>query len=307
MTAETSQPATAPPPAGASAERDAQLELPDGRTLSYATFGDGDGPWVVVLDGPGSRGLARAAAPTAIALGLRLVAPDRPGFFASSDAPGRGIADWPADHAALLDALDAERAGVLGQSGGTPYALAATAALPARVTALALVGAVAPLSEPENLAVASRQLRGGAMLARRAPWILRLALRGAARGAAKDSEKAARKAVKDMPPADAAILEEPAMWALHVSATAEILGRPAALAREVGLLARPWGIDLSAVDRPVALWTGELDATHPVAHARWLAERLGDAPVRVVPGAGTFAMRPVYDDALRFAARGAVG
>ncbi len=292
------------------AERDAELRLPDGRTLSYATFGaearsDGGAdarPWIVVLDGPGSRGLARAAAPAAAALGLRLVAPDRAGFGATTPAPGRGIADWAADHAALLDALGVERAGVLGQSGGTPYALAAAAALRGRVPAVALVGALAPLDEPANMATAGRQLRGGVKLARRAPWLLRFALRGASRGAVKDPEQAARKVMKDAPPADAAVLEDPAVWALHVRATAEILGRPAALAGEIGLLARPWGIDLGAVACPVALWSGERDATHPTAHSRWLAERLGAAPVTVVPGAATFGMLPIYADALRFAA-----
>jgi pimeloyl-ACP methyl ester carboxylesterase len=311
--AEPTRMPTDPKPDAQPVERDARLQLPDGRTLSYATFGvapgdsagpdgAGDGPWVVVLDGPGSRGLARAAAPVAAALGLRLVAPDRAGFGTTTSAPQRGIGDWPADQAALLDALGAERAGVLGQSGGTPYALAAAAALGRRVTGLSLVGAVAPLDEPANLATVGRRVRGGAKLARRAPWLLRLALRGAARGARKDPEGAARKAVKGMPPADAAILEDPAMWALHVRATAEILGRPDAVAREIGLLARPWGIDLGAVGGPVALWSGTLDATHPTDHSRWLAARLGGAPVHVVPGAGTFALRAIYDDALRFAA-----
>src|SRR5688500_8520236 len=65
-------------------EREAELELADGRRLTYATFGAAEGPLVVVLDGPGSRGLARAAAPAAQRLGLRLVAPDRPGFAGSN-------------------------------------------------------------------------------------------------------------------------------------------------------------------------------------------------------------------------------
>jgi len=288
------------------AERDAQLRLSAGRTLSYATLGAPDGPLVVVLDGPGSRGLARAAAPAAAALGIRLVAPDRPGFFASSSAPERGIADWPADHAALLDALGAERAGILAQSGGTPYALAAAAALRLRTTGLAFVGAVAPLDDPVNVADVGRQVRSGLKLSRRAPWLLRAGLRAASRAAAKDPEKAARRAAKDLPPADAALVEQdPALWVLHVRATGEILSRPEAIAREIGLLARPWGIDLDAVACPVALWVGERDTTHPPAHARRLAERLGGASVEVVPGAAVFGMLPVYGDALRFAAAGA--
>lgn len=292
----------APPDA---AEREATLALPDGRTLAYATYGAEDGPLVVVLDGPASRGLARASAPFAASLGLRLVAPDRPGFGGSTPARARGIADWPADHAALLDALGAERAGILGQSGGTPYALAAAAALPQRTVAIALVGALAPLDEPDSLAEAGGELRSGARLARRAPWLLRLALRGAARSTRKDPGKMARKAAKDAAPADAAVLRDPALWELHERTTAEILGQPDALAHEIGVLARPWGIDLAAVSAPVAFWSGACDVRHPTSHSRRLAARLGGGPVEVVAGAATFGMLPIYADALRFAAAGA--
>lgn len=284
------------------AEHEAVLTLSDGRSLSYATYGAAEGPLVVVLDGPGSRGLARVAAPIAASLGLRLAAPDRAGFGATTQSPQRGIADWPADHAALLGALGAERAGILGQSGGTPFALAAAAALSERTAALALIGALAPLDDPASLAEAGRQLRTGAKLARRAPWLLRLGLRAASRSARKDPERAARKAAKELPAADAATLEDPALWAIHVRATAEILARPDAIAREIGLFARPWGVDLAAVACPVALWSGARDTTHPTSHSRRLAERLGGAPVTVVPDAATFGMLPIYADALRFAA-----
>src|SRR5689334_13837082 len=80
-----------------------RITLADGRTLSYTEHGDPNGVPVVVLDGPCSRGLARAAGPIAQEHGYRLIAPDRPGAFQSTKQPGRRIVDWPADHAALLD------------------------------------------------------------------------------------------------------------------------------------------------------------------------------------------------------------
>jgi pimeloyl-ACP methyl ester carboxylesterase len=285
------------PPVERTAERDAVLDLPDGRRLSYALLGAASGPLVVVLDGPGSRGVARAAAPVAAALGLRLVAPDRAGFGASSPAPKRGIADWPADHAALLDALGAERAGILAQSGGTPYALVAGAALGERITAIALIGALAPLADAATLAEAGPQIRTGAKLARRAPWALRLALRAAGR----NPGKAAAKAANDLPPVDAEIMRDPLHWDIHERATAEILSRPAAVAHEIALLARPWGFAIEGCRVPVAFWSGDRDITHPTSHSRRLAARLGDAPVHVVPDAATFGVLPHYGDALRFA------
>ena len=286
------------------AEHDAELELPDGRRLSYATFGAPEGPLVVVLDGPGSRGLARAAAAAAARLGVRLVAPDRPGFAGSTQVDGDRIAAWPRDHAALLDALGARRAGIVAQSGGTPYALAAAAALGAgRTTALALVAPVGPLAEPAMRASSGAQLRRGAMLGRRAPWLLRLALAAAGRQAAKDPEKAAAKIAADLPPLDAEIMRNPANWAIHQRATTEILSRPGAVAGEIARLTRPWNIAFDAIDVPAALWSGDRDEAHPTAHARRLADLLHGAPVHVVAGAGTFGLMTSYGDALRFAAQ----
>ena len=127
-------------------------------------------------------------------------------------------------------------------------------------------------------------------------------LAGAARSATRDPAKAARKFAEDAPPADAEQLQDPALWALHVRATGEILARPDGFADEVRLLARPWGIDLAAITVPAALWSGAEDTTHPTAHSRRLAALLGGAPVTVVPGAATFGLLPHYPDALRFAA-----
>jgi len=285
-------------------EREAELELPDGRRLSYAMHGPAEGPLVVVLDGPGSRGLARAAAPAAGQLGLRLVAPDRPGFAGTTQIDGDRIAAWPADHAALLDALGARRAGIVAQSGGTPYALAAAAQLGTRTIGLALVAPMGPLDERAVRASSGKQVRRGVMLGRRAPWLLRLALSAVARQTAKDPEKAAAKIAAELPPLDAEIMRDPENWAIHQRATAEIFARPDAIAREIARLARPWGIDLAAIDVPVALWSGDRDDVHPTSHARRIAELLAhDAPVHVVAGAGTFGLMAHYSDGLRFAAQ----
>jgi len=284
-------------------ELDAAIELADGRTLSYGVVGDPDGAaTVVVLDGPGSRGLARAAGPAAAERGLRLIAPDRPGFGRSTPRPGRTFADVAADVLALADALGATRFGLLAQSGGTPYALALAAAAPARVTGLALAGGLSPLGEDDALEDVTGPMRTPFVLARRAPWLLRPLFAIAARGTRRDPERTARRFAGAAPPADRAALEDERVWQLHVRTTAESLEAPAEWAREAALLARPWGIDLGAIRAPVALWVGEQDVTHPPVMSRRLAARLGDAPVTVVPGAATFGLLPVLGDALAFAA-----
>ena len=281
---------------------EAHIDLADGRRLAYTTYGASDGPLVVVLDGPCSRGLACAAAPAAARLGIRLVAPDRPGCGRSSAAPGRGIAGWPADHAALLDALGAERAGILSQSGGTPYAIAAAAALGERTIALAGLGPVAPFDDPASVRELGGELRAGVRLARRAPWLLRLVLGRFSRAAAKDPKQLARKLAGGLPAADARVLEDPALWAVHEQATAEILGQPQAFAAEIGLLARPWGVDPADARVPAAFWSGSHDTRHPTSQARRLAAMMpGEPPVHVVADAAAFGLMSIYPQALRFA------
>lgn len=103
---------------------DQQVILPDGRKLAYAEFGRPDGVPVLYFHGaPGSR-----LEPLLIGddvlnqLGLRVIAPDRPGMGGSDFQRGRGFSDWPADVVALADALGLGRFAVLGNSGGGPYA-----------------------------------------------------------------------------------------------------------------------------------------------------------------------------------------
>src|SRR4051794_27685404 len=116
------------------AERNERITLPDGRTFGYAVLGAATGPTVVVPDGPGSRGLARIAAAAAAEHGIRLIAPDRPGFGESSPHDARTIAGVVVDLVGLVDAIDVRRFGILGQSGGTPYAIGLAGALPDRVS-----------------------------------------------------------------------------------------------------------------------------------------------------------------------------
>jgi pimeloyl-ACP methyl ester carboxylesterase len=267
-----------------------QIALPDGRTLSYGAYGADRGPTVLVLDGPGSRGLARAAAPTAAALGIRLIAPDRPGFRDSTRVPGRRIADFVPDALALVDGPF----GILSQSGGTPYALALAAS--ERVTGVAFVGAISPLGEKDALQDVSGPMKPAFKLARRAPWLLRRVVKMGG-----DPEKVARRVAKASPLPDQEALRDPAMWKIHLEETIEIQRDPEQFADEAILLARDWGIDLSAVRAPVQFWVGELDSTHPPVMSRRMAERLGGAPVHVVPNASTFCMSAIYPAALAHA------
>jgi pimeloyl-ACP methyl ester carboxylesterase len=272
------------------------ITLSDGRALSYLLAGASAGPVVMVLDGPCSRGVGRALAPTADQLGIRLLIPDRPGCLGSTAKPGRAIADWPADQTALLDALEIERTGLVTQSGGTAYGIATAAAIPDRVTGLCLLGALGPVTTRASRRDAGPQVRMATLLARRAPALLRAGLRREFKGL-PDS------AIARVPGPDRPFLDDPLIREIHLTTSREVLGDPAAAVEEFRLVAQPWDIAFPPAGAvPTALWTGELDATHPPAQARRVAALLGgDPPVTVVPGVGTFGMGVVFPEVLRFA------
>ena len=50
--------------------------------------------------------------------------------------------------------------------------------------------------------------------------------------------------------------------------------------------AKPWGFDVRAIETPVLLWHGEHDLFVPLAHGRWLAERIPNVDARLSPDDG---------------------
>ena len=128
---------------------DAMVKVGGDRLLSYSDVGDPDGACVFFFHGaPASRLALVDLAETFAARGLRVVSPDRPCYGMSSPQPGRSLADWPSDVAALADALAIEHFAVAGHSSGGPYAVACAALLPERVSAALVIAGVTDMGWP---------------------------------------------------------------------------------------------------------------------------------------------------------------
>jgi pimeloyl-ACP methyl ester carboxylesterase len=113
----------------------------DDRKLTVCDQGDPGGPSIPVdhgapWAGPPYAGWVRDAN----ARGARLIAYDRPGYGASTPAPGRAIADGAGDAAAIMDARGVQRFATWGVSGGGPHAPACAALLRDGVTAACSIG-----------------------------------------------------------------------------------------------------------------------------------------------------------------------
>ena len=133
------------------ANGEGRIRLKSGRHIGYAEYGNSSGVPVFYFHGtPGARTEAILIAEEAKVAGIRLVALERPGLGLSDYQPGRRILGWPADVEEVADALGyaGTSFGVIGLSGGAPYALACLKCIPQRLTQVAVVSGHTPMNVP---------------------------------------------------------------------------------------------------------------------------------------------------------------
>ncbi|MGE3480293.1 MAG: alpha/beta fold hydrolase [Gammaproteobacteria bacterium] len=281
-------------------EREHRLRLADGRTIAYLDLGDAGGSPIFYFHGyPGSRLEARLAAGAAQGHGLRMLAPDRPGFGQSTFLPGRTIGAWAADVAELADRLELARFAIVGVSGGGPYALACAARIPERVSRVGLVGSPGPLAlKPlTHEMIALNRLALG--LIAHSPFLVQLAIELAAPWIRRHPEHHVAHMMGTAPPADRRVLAEPHYHALVIESLVEALrqgGRGAA--SELTLLARPWDFGLQEVRMPVRIWQGLADNIVPAANARHLAAMLPASECHYLPDEGHLSLGARHFDAI---------
>jgi pimeloyl-ACP methyl ester carboxylesterase len=275
---------------GAAPGENRTLLLSDGRNLGFAEYGDPAGAPVLAFHGmPGSRFMFRPTHEPALRLGLRIVAPDRPGFGLSDFQPGRTLAAWPDDMRQLADSLGFDRFAVAGISGGGPYAAACAALLADRVAAAALVSPVGPLRAPEGPErLPPAQVVTFRLLPQLTP-AMQLAFFGGRLGFLHAPDAMYRAIMKRAGPADAPILSRPEIRKNVLEAVVEGL-RPGArgVVQEMKIFASPWSIPFAAITAPAILWQGTADNNVPVSAALRLAQIIPNCELRRIEGAGHY-------------------
>lgn len=121
------------------------MQLPDGRCLAWAEYGDPFGYPVILCHGvPGSRRQVPPFDALTSERHARLIVPDRAGYGLSDTQPGWGLAQWRRDASALVEHLKIGDFAVGGVSGGAPFACALVAEFGGRVSRLVLISGVSP-------------------------------------------------------------------------------------------------------------------------------------------------------------------
>ena len=267
---------------------DKTIELKDGRTLSYAEFGDPRGKPLFFFHGfPNSRVGAQDAGEVSARLGIRLIAADRPGFGLSDYKPGRRIGDWPGDVLELADALGIDRFAIMGISGGGPYVAACALKIPERLTAVAIVSGLAPFVERKAVADMRRRDRLMMRLQRYLPWITRVNLWLMKQMVRRFPSLLLWIGDRLLPPADVAVLARPEVRASVIADMTEAFRQGSrAAAQEFVLYTRPWGFRLEEITVEVLLWQGEADIAVVPSMGRYQAEAIPNCRARFYPDEG---------------------
>jgi pimeloyl-ACP methyl ester carboxylesterase len=238
---------------------------------------------------------------------VRLIAPDRPGMGRSEPQPGHVVADWPADVAALADALDLGRFGVLGWSAGTPYAFACAAVIPERLTAVSATTSAAAM---RYLLVDDPGVRDSMLdkddqqvfeaLTKGRPAAERVAAELAAGFVELITEHPEQLVDQETDPGDEAFLADPTERESFIASMRESVRQGAeAFAPAYVAQVAPWGFRLEDIPIPVHVWAGANDRTTPPERMRLVAEKIPQVEFTVWPDVGHAGVAKYFRDVLR--------
>lgn len=264
------------------------VRLTDGRLLGFADYGDPAGADVVFFHGQvGSRLMGRSLESDARRLGLRIVAPDRPGLGFSDFRPARAIADWPADVLELAAQLGIDRFAVMAAAAGAPYALACAWKVPERIRATVLAGPAlsVPMTHPSpDTPALQRVLSRSAVWA---PWTTRPAMTLLGELSRRSPEQMLVRMQESAGEADRPAFDRPEIRAMLTHSMAETFrSGPRGAAHDLRLVTNDWGLPFGEVSLPVDVFQGDADMEVTPSDVRRLVDGLPAGRLHIVPSGG---------------------
>jgi len=224
--------------------------------------------------------------------GLSTVIYSRPGYGRSSRQRGHKIADVGGDVTAILGELRREDFVTLGWSGGGPRAIACAALLPTRCRAAICVAGVAPYRVSDldwlagmtagNVAEYTAALRGEAALD---VYLAGQSSRAAATETDDILKLLDREGITSSMPLARPFAEFVATGFRRSQSQGHVGWLDDDLA-EIG----DWGVDLTRIEVPVAIWHGRRDTYVPFAHGAWLGRHVPNAQTHFFDEYGHFSL-----------------
>jgi pimeloyl-ACP methyl ester carboxylesterase/DNA-binding CsgD family transcriptional regulator len=275
-----------------------RFQLAGGRHMAYSDTGDRKGlPVMLMHPLRGSRHMRRSDESILRREGIRLIIPERPGNGDSEPCDKRTYLDWPNDVLELAEHLEIERFAVVGQSAGTPYALATSYALPQRVLALSIAAGVPPFRKLEDIRDYAPEFNSGLIVAKYAPALLPSLLRVVENGVRKNPYRYIERTLRNAADADRKVFADPTLRARYAAVLAGSAWQ--GFMPELMLLTNDWGFDLADIGTPCIVWHGEMDSQVAVTGAKRLVSAMPNAQLRMVSHAGHYVMFSHWDEILR--------
>ncbi len=268
------------------------VELSDGRSLSFASFGDPAGRPVFYFHGfPGSRFEPQSNHEAYLKAGIRLLALDRPGIGYSTRKNKRQLLDWPDDVVEVAKILNLEKFSVLGVSGGGPYALACARAIPGYLDKVTVACGLGPMDAPNATSGMMLSNRILFSYGRFFPPLLRLSVSLMVRQLSSKPVKGFEKFVKGLPEPDRLVLSGANAQELVLASAVEGVRQGSKpLLEEISIYSKFWGFELSDLNVPVSLFQGEADIDVPASMARYQAELIPNCELNLYPTDGHFSL-----------------
>jgi pimeloyl-ACP methyl ester carboxylesterase len=266
--------------------------LKDGRSVSYALYGAGENPQLVVFyfhGFPGSRIEASISEKAAKDLGIMIIAVDRPGIGLSDYKPGRAIRDCVDDTLEIADQLKVEKFAVLGVSGGAPYANTCALEIGDRLLACAIVSGMGPVSDwssTEDMFIPNRLLIA---VGRTFPSVASLLIHIVGWWWRRFPPLALLWFRAVLSPGDRGVFRRREVQvAMGRSIQESMRSGTSGVAHEFRLLCTNWGERLEQVKARVSMWHGLEDTYVPVSMCRKVAGRIPGSESSYIEGSGHF-------------------
>lgn len=268
------------------------ITLATGARLGYACYGREDGVPAFYFHGlPGSRLEGRLLHEACVAAGVRLIAPDRPGYGLSEPIPGPRLVAWPHDISQLADRLGFENFYLFAASGGGPYALACASALHERVRGTGICCGLGQINRPELRAAMRLNARLGFWLAEHNPNWLRYSYGAVITLGARFMPTLSIEVLAQLEgQPDRQVLRQPEIRTLFAASLREAFrqGSPGGVADMCAAL-DPWPFELAQINN-LQLWHGLADRVVPVSHSEQVVQQVPEARLYRVEGEGHFSL-----------------
>jgi pimeloyl-ACP methyl ester carboxylesterase/DNA-binding CsgD family transcriptional regulator len=239
-----------------------RIRLSDGRLMSYQEHGDPYGkPIIYCHSALGSKLEYLSEIDWANRLGLRLIAPERPGYgFSDPLEHTSGYQEWIDDLVELLDALHIPMASLIGYGAGSIYASTAAAQLPDRVNQLVLVSPIVYPTSQEEQEQLSPLYQMHIHLARCQPRLHQLCTAIMKRGLRKDPSFYFDLLNSNIEKQDASPYQTQTFQMRYLSTLRDASRQgERAFSEELARMIEDWPFVVSEIQCPITIWYGDGD------------------------------------------------